>query len=461
MQPAFRCPSAACCPSCSATPVVLCLTCAALHGAQVESYADDGDVTASGPTDAAAEAKIQKASCLTAEFTGLTGTTVAIRKSSAWTVRPRKAFRITYQPPGAAAPEPLATPDAGRHVGAHLLYHGKTGKTPPFVLKKFGGALDFCARLLALPQRASPATMERLIAAAPMSSVLYGSEVTALPAYSVQRLRLAVAGCLNLKHQRRRCLEVLLTTFAKGHLVDPKQAVPYRALTQLRRQMSRRPELAPVLRDIWEARRANPAKAVDGPGLRLLEAARAAGWTWSGPTSFTPAAAGGTPIDALAVEAPEWGHVARQALRLQQLRTGQARRAKYHDDMRGIEHGINAAATRALWAHRSTTAYERRFVTSIATGATTPNRRAYEMSLAPTPYCDFCSTEDCQVVETPEHVHWECPCWEPIRRAQPFSPDTYRVVRDSVDAYHAGRPFWVGCLVTVSTDFASDSATAA
>ena len=49
--------------------------------------------------------------------------------------------------------------------------------------------------------------------------------------------------------------------------------------------------MIPLVRDVWEARRQRPSIAVDGPGLRLLEAAKAAGWTWSAPTTFTPAAA--------------------------------------------------------------------------------------------------------------------------------------------------------------------------
>eukprot|EP00662_Eupelagonemidae_sp_cell21_P057647 gene57647-biopygen47542 len=421
-QPAFQCPNAAECPSCQATPLVLCLTCAIAHGAQVESYADDGDVTATGPSDGAAEAKIQKASALTAEFTGLTGTTVAIKKSSAWTTRPRASFRITYQPPGAAAPTPLVTPDAGRHVGAHLLYHGKPVKVPPFIKKKLGNALDFCARAAALPQRADPTTIANILAAAPMSAVLYGCEVTALPSVPIHNIRRAIGECLIPSFQRRRCIEVLLTVFVKGHLLDPLQAVPYRIFTQLRRQMSRSPELQPIIQDIWKARRDRPDSTVDGPGRRLLDAAKAAGWKWSGPTSFTPAAAGAQPVDALALEAAEWGHAAREALRSEQLCIGQRRRATFHNDMGGMEQGINFAATRALWAHRSITRYEARFVMQNVTGATLFARRAHGMGLADSSHCVFCSTKEQPVVETPEHVNWVCPSWEPLRQARSFSP---------------------------------------
>eukprot|EP00662_Eupelagonemidae_sp_cell21_P057566 gene57566-biopygen5808 len=280
-QPVFRCPSAAACPSCKTTPLVLCLTCAAAHGCQVESYADDGDVTATGPTDAAAEAKIQKASDLTAEFTGLTGTTVAIKKSSAWTTRPRRDFRITYRPPGAAAPLPLSVPAAGRHVGAHLLYQGVRVKVPPFVQKKLRAALDFCARAASLPQRANPKAVAGIIAAGAMSAVVYGAEVTALPSTPLFNLRNAIAECLIPSYQSRRCVELLLTIFAKGHLLDPLQAIPYRTFTQFRRQLSRSPELRPLIHDIWQARQGPRGVTVD-PTLHashVVVVARAAALT--------------------------------------------------------------------------------------------------------------------------------------------------------------------------------------
>ena len=49
---------------------------------------------------------------------------------------------------------------------------------------------------------------------------------------------------------RRRCIEILLTIFAKGHRLDPEQAIPYQTLVQLRRQLSRRPDLQPLVEDI-------------------------------------------------------------------------------------------------------------------------------------------------------------------------------------------------------------------
>ena len=39
-----------------------------------------------------------------------------------------------------------------------------------------------------------------------------------------------------------------------------------------------------------------------------------------------------------------------------------------------------------------------------------------------------------------------------------LTPAARQAARDSIAAYHAGRPFWVGCAVTVSADFMSDSA---
>eukprot|EP00662_Eupelagonemidae_sp_cell21_P058248 gene58248-biopygen37513 len=445
-QPIFQCPNASQCSSCKAKPLALCLKCALLHGAQVESYADDGDVTATGPSATAAETKIQKASMITAEFASLTGTTVAIKKSSAWTTCPRKGFCITYKPPHATEPVPLSAPAAGRHVGVQLLYLGKRVKTPSFIRKKFTNAESFCARATALPQRSDPVRIGAIIAAAPMSTVVYGCEVNTIPQKLINSLRSKIGEVLMPKFHCRRCIEILMTIFTKGHRIDPRQAFPYRAFTQLRRLMSRRPELRPLLQDVWEARRRQPTKQVEGPGRRLIEAAKAAGWEWSGPTTFTPSAKGAAAIDVLTVEANEWGHLARDALRLEQHRNAQHRRAEYHNDMGGIEQGINCVATRALWAHRSTSFFQKRLIVTIVTGATLPARRLCEMRLADSPHCPFCSTMDKPVIETPEHVHWECPTWEPIRNAHPFTPTTMQVIRRSLDAYHRGKPGdWPKC----------------
>eukprot|EP00662_Eupelagonemidae_sp_cell21_P057824 gene57824-biopygen10037 len=239
---------------------------------------------------------------------------------------------------------------------------------------------------------------------------------------------------------------MLMTNFIKGHLVDPLQAVPYRALTQLRRQLGRTSELRPVMRDVWEARRRLPDSQVEGPGKRLIAAANAADWDWTGPTTFTPKTGNASTLDVLTIEAAEWGHIARDALRRQQLREAQLRRAKYHNDMGGIEHGVNHDATRALWNHPSTSAYQRRFLVTIVTGGSLPARRLHEMKLVDSPHCPFCSTKSAPVVETPEHVTWGCPAWETVRRAHPFSPTTMKTIKDSLNLYHKGTPgHWPAC----------------
>ena len=94
-----------------------------------------------------------------------------------------------------------------------------------------------------------------LISALVMSKIFYGCEVLNLSTDQERTLRSAVVAALwGRKSSKGRNSGILLTTFLKGHVVDPAQIPHVRRLSFLRRCMRNRPELYDLTRAIWEGR---------------------------------------------------------------------------------------------------------------------------------------------------------------------------------------------------------------
>ena len=75
---------------------------------------------------------------------------------------------------------------------------------------------------------------------------LFGCAVTPFSAPQRKRLRVAFTNALLSSH-RRRCPEIVLGLFAKGHVLHPDQAIPYECMRMLRRMAVQRPELQAFL----------------------------------------------------------------------------------------------------------------------------------------------------------------------------------------------------------------------
>ena len=260
-----------------------------------------------------------------------------------------------------------------------------------------------------------------MLAAQPCAAAFYGTEVTQLtPAQQTQLVNAAMA-VLWGPSRTRRCREIVLTLFAPGHLVDPQQALTYRRLVAFHRMVSLRPDL----RDLLLRVRARQGPAALGPVGLVLDALRTLQWSWGSTwTVTTPGAA----YDLLCVPSSEWAHAVRQALRLRQWCAASVRRTT---DMPGIELGIDRDATSAGW-NTATSSLVAGMIRSILAGEVWTQERLHRA--APTkhtsPNCNYCANA---VPETLQHLWWDCPGWDYVRRNHPA-------------AVTAWRPSWPRCL---------------
>ena len=184
--------------------------------------------------------------------------------------------------------------------------------------------------------------------------------------------------------RRRRCREIVLTLFVKGHLVDSLQNAAHPSLRQLRRMAERRPE-------------AFAEKKSVGPVATMHSILRKGwGWHWQTPTLFVRE--GRSHLGWL--EGPEswWLHEIRQGLRLaESRRTGNRR-----NDMRVIESmaGIDKLATSKAMNSTKIPPEQRNDLRALLCGCVFAMERTLSCSL-------FCGEEP----EDEEHILWRCLCF--------------------------------------------------
>ena len=85
-------------------------------------------------------------------------------------------------------------------------------------------------------------TKASLIACLVGPTAMYGFPAGGCTPMPINSLRTAVVAALWGTKRRSRCHEIVLTLFAKGHLVDPLQNAAYQSLRQLRRIAEQGPE---------------------------------------------------------------------------------------------------------------------------------------------------------------------------------------------------------------------------
>eukprot|EP00666_Eupelagonemidae_sp_cell4sb_P013713 gene13713-11112_t len=81
---------------------------------------------------------------------------------------------------------------------------------------------------------------------------------------------------------------MVLTLAAWGHLVDPRQIVPFQRIMTLHRMLQQGPDGAELIRPAWEATRQAPAQNVPGPVGCVRESLRSIGWDWPSPERLQP-----------------------------------------------------------------------------------------------------------------------------------------------------------------------------
>eukprot|EP00665_Eupelagonemidae_sp_cell47_P004087 gene4087-8877_t len=201
---------------------------------------------------------MQKVLDITAEYADLTNQTLHVGKSYCWGTDRHADIKLFYK--GTR----LKRLHEAILVGARIRFDDtspdRNGKIQQKIDGKFADAHRFLERAAHLPFPLK--VKERVIAAGALAGPMYGCEVTTHVPETLRGLGKKVANCLMPKHHRR-CSEILLTLFARGHMVDPWQIVIFKTLNALRRMLSRRPEMMDLFQEVFQLRRADPRKEED------------------------------------------------------------------------------------------------------------------------------------------------------------------------------------------------------
>ena len=239
---------------------------------------------------------------------------------------------------------------------------------------------------------------------------LYAFAAGGFPRSLVNSLQVAVTSALWGHKRRARCKEIVLTLFAKGHLVDPVQIAGYQCLLQMRRLMQNDPASFEQVVQLWQLYNAGQAKRL-GPVAVLCEQLQTMGWLWKEPAVFERP---GRPDIHLA-QGPDswWTHEVRQGMRQAAWRLAEQRRP----DMWGIGSlaGIDREATLAVLNGSKNDAGEKNLLRELLCGCLWTQKRQHDHGSADSSNCRFCDHD----VEDEGHILWQCPRWEHIRLRMP------------------------------------------
>eukprot|EP00973_Karenia_brevis_P012822 1741401-Karenia_brevis.AAC.1 len=109
-----------------------------------------------------------------------------------------------------------------------------------------------------------------------------------------------------------------------------------------------------------------------------------------------------------------WQHEVREGMRNALWKKAAARR----QDMAGLQDGIDRVATLAAYNGRSLNDYDKGLLRSILSGAVRTGHQLHRSGLVDDSLCPFCGNGS---IEDIEHLWWQCPAWDNIRR-QYFDP---------------------------------------
>ena len=289
----------------------------------------------------------------------------------------------------------------GRLLGAHVAYARKVRNT--LMEKRVERGIVVADRVrwvpLPMPIRA------RLLSSLVVPAALYGACVGDIVLTQLNSLTSAVMRALWGTQRKLRCRDIVLTLFAAGHLVDPRQVCIYQSLCALRCHLQKKPELAYVVRNCWQACVKDGISA-PGPVGTVHKHVLKIGWTWSEFETFGRIGRRSLPL--LAGPDAWWKHEVRDGIRLSLWSDAAARRK----DMEGLQavQGIDRKATMSLHDSKLPPK-ELGLLRGLLAGSIRLQKRLHDASLVPSPTCPFCGLCD----ESLRHCFWECPRWDSIR----------------------------------------------
>ena len=264
-------------------------------GADPMAYADD--TTVIGP-----RAEVERAGEVTAEYCSLTGQQLNVKKSLSFHVNAEAA-----ETPLRLQGEVVKVVEADRCLGADIRFN-PAAQVSAHVESRVQKAVAQADRIAVLPL---PLEVRcTLLATQPSAVAFYGVEVTQLSPTHMATLEAAALRVIWGGRQPNRCKEILLTVLARGHLVDPHQAVPYRRLVGLVRMLQRRSDLRDQVQQLF--RQYLPGRGV-GPVHLAMDALRALGWTWLPPWQVSRQS---QVTNLLSVDPSLWAHDVRAAIRI-------------------------------------------------------------------------------------------------------------------------------------------------
>ena len=357
--------------------------------ATASAYVDDTYVTAGRPS------AVNTALEVTADYAKLTGQQLSLGKCKGFTTATLRMRPLRLQ--GTA----LQQAHAIKAVGAQLKVNSEVEMPKESIRVTEARELTETLRWARLPWH----IRADLLAGMAVPRGLFACAAVMLDKQQCAAWRQDILLALLGGRRTRHCAEIIFTLLTQGHRTDPLQAQKYQCLVSVHRMLSRRLDLRVTFCRVW-AMHAGRAMANPGPVGIIYDTRRRLGWSWPEPFVFINEK--GRHCDITTMNAGEWDHMVREALRMQAWQAAAARRV----DMQGIEAGVQREITCCLLDSGQLTPKEKATLRSIQAGAIWTQERWHRASMAVSPVCPHCSTGE---VEDHEHLWWRCPAWRKIR----------------------------------------------
>ena len=209
---------------------------------------------------------------------------------------------------------------------------------------------------------------------------------------------------------------------APGHLLHPRQACIWQAFTVARRLLTRRHDIRASFAVTWEAIQRDPSvlKQLWGPVRRLHQAVTELPAIWCEP--FCIVTEHNVRLHLFQGSFSQWKHDLRHALRVMVWVSDRAFLNRL--DMQGA--GVIAYDATVSLLRRSErpmrrkrykqcaplSFFEQTHLRAILTGAVRTNEKLFKAQSCASPTCIHC---DSDVIESVEHLFWQCPAWDQSR----------------------------------------------
>eukprot|EP00438_Fugacium_kawagutii_P022288 Skav233968 [mRNA] locus=scaffold1008:488878:491145:- [translate_table: standard] len=283
--------------------------------------------------------------------------------------------------------------------------------------------------------------------------LLFGGEFSSLDPELCAKLRVRIWEAVRggAGRPQKACMEVLMTIFCKGHLVDPVQFLDYRSLLTVASLARLDQQSQQDLVFLWNQYQRGdlaPDQCL-GPISLVRKILLSLHWRWSSPLQLIDSQGHDWTLPLNKVAKAQFGHQVREDLRQSELSKATTRNRfggrgiNARADMQGVELGVNFQQTRHLAGFL--TDYECGVLQAIVSGGINTQERSFRHKSkgVSSPICPFhpqCGLNNLQ--ETRRHRWWECPAWEHLR------PSWFQDYRQHLDNEPA---CFVQCAIAVAT----------